>query len=56
MTVPSYDMKSSLNCLLLECVLLNDENVEMLVRLQGVDELARIMIDQAIRSELEDES
>ena len=56
MTVPSYDMKSSLNCLLLECVLLNDKNVEMLVRLQGVDELARIMIDQAIRSELEDES
>ena len=56
MTVPNYDMKSSLNCLLLECVLLNDENVDMLVRLQGIDELARIMMEQPVKSELEDES
>ena len=56
MTVPNYDMKNSLNCLLLENVLLNDENVDMLVRLQGIDELARIMMEQPVKSELEDES
>ena len=56
MTVPNYDMKNSLNCLLLENVLLNDENVDMLVRLQGIDELARIVMEQPVKSELEDES
>ena len=56
MTVPNYDMKNSLNCLLLENVLLNDENVDLLVRLQGIDELARIVMEQPVKSELEDES
>jgi len=51
--VQSYDLQNSLLCSLLESILVNTQNVDSIVKLNGISDIARIMQEQPMPSELE---
>lgn len=50
-----YDELNYLNCILLEGLLLNDYSNDTLVKMQGIADLARIMQEQPMPSEVEND-
>ena len=55
LNIQQYDELNCLNCNLLEGVVLNDQSNNMLVQMQGISDLARIMQEQPMPSEVENE-
>ena len=53
--VHAYDLSNSLQCGILECILLNNQIVDEFVKVGGMPDIARIVQEQPMPSELEDE-
>ena len=53
--VHAYDQQNALQCSILENILLNNQNVKQLTEMRGLADLARLMQEQPLASELDGE-